>query len=382
MDKKNVFIKIAFVGFIVLALVLFSRQKREIANVKAQTCALHSSGDATCDNIVNMTDFEVFRKEFIGTLATKTSDFNADGTVNTIDFELWRRGFFALQASPTQQITSTATITLIPSTTKTPTPIITKTITPTVTPTVTKVPTATPPPVTPSPTTTIGCTYPSQILDLTNWKVTLPLGTSTPVEIKQPQLASYMIDPWFKVNAICTGVQFRAHTSSPVTTSNSSYPRSELREMTANGTANASWSNTTGTHTIFIDQAITAVPSGKKHIVAGQIHDANDDVIVIRLEYPKLYIDINGTDGPILDPAYTLGKRFSVKFVASGGKISIYYNGNTTPAYTLTKNISTSYFKAGAYTQSNCATEQQRDAQCSETNYGEVIIYSLSVRHE
>lgn len=367
--------------FIVAAILSLFIVFKTDQSARAQTCALHSSGDANCDDIVNMTDFEVFRKEFIGTLATKTSDFNTDSAVNTIDFELWRRGFFAPPASPTQQITLTPTATVTPSVTKTPTPT-TKAVTPTITPTITKVPTATPPPVTPSPTTHAGCTYPAQVLDLTNWKVTLPLGTSSPVEIKQPQLATYSIDPWFKVNASCTGVQFRAHTSSPVTTSNSSYPRSELREMSSNGAALASWSSTSGTHTMFIDQAITAVPMGKKHIVAGQIHDANDDVIVIRLEYPKLYIDINGTDGPILDPAYTLGKRFTVKFVASGGKISIYYDGNATPAYTLTKNISNSYFKAGAYTQSNCSTEQQRGAQCSETNYGEVIIYSLSVRHE
>lgn len=358
---------VSIILFIFVAAYLASipNHKTNPTRVNAQSCALHAVGDANCDDAVNMTDFELFRKEFVGTLSTMTADFNSDTSVNTIDFEIWRRGFF--NPTPTD-IPSPTAIVQSPTPTTVPSPSPTKAPTPTAS--------------TISPTKTTGCSYPAQVLDLTNWKVTLPMGTSSPIEIKQPQLATYTIDPWFKVNATCTGVQFRAHTSSPVTTSNSSYPRSELREMITNGSANASWSSTSGTHTMFIDQAITAVPTGKKHIVAGQIHDASNDVIVVRLEFPKLYIDINGTDGPVLDPAYTLGKRFTVKFVASGGKINIYYNGNTTPAYTLTKSITNSYFKAGAYTQSNCSTEQARGTQCSENNYGEVNIYGLSVRHE
>lgn len=385
MYRRKFVIPLFFIVVIAVALVLTSTKKNDSAtNVKAQTCALHSSGDADCNDAVNMTDFEIFRKEFIGTLTTKTADFNNDGAVNTIDFELWRRGFFTPAATPTTLIPTANPTIITPSPTSIHTsPTSTKTPTPTpLVPSPTAIRTPTPVlTTTPNPTPS-GCTYPAQILNLTNWKETLPIGSSKPTEIFQPQLATYTIDPWFKVNATCTGVQFRAHTSSPVTTSNSSYPRSELREMTSNGTALAAWSSTSGTHTMFIDEAITAVPTGKKHIVAGQIHDASNDVIVIRLEYPKLYIDINGTDGPILDPAYTLGKRFTVKFVVSGGKINVYYNGSPTAAFTLSKSIVSSYFKAGAYTQSNCTTEQQRGAQCSESNYGEVSIYGLTVRHE
>ena len=232
-----------------------------------------------------------------------------------------------------------------------------------------------------TPPATVACvyTYPAQMLDLINWKETLPIGSSgSPTEIKQPALATYTNDPYFKINAICNGVQFRAPVNG-VTTSGSSYPRSELREMTSSGTVNASWSTTFGVHTMTIDEAITAVPKTKKHVVAGQIHDSADDVIVIRLEYPKLFIDINGTAGPVLDANYVLGKRFTVQFVAGSGQISIYYNGSTTPAYTLNKSGSGMYFKAGAYTQSNCTKELSSD--CVSTNYGEVMIYSLNVVH-
>lgn len=219
--------------------------------------------------------------------------------------------------------------------------------------------------------------YPSQVLDLADWKQTLPTGSSEkPKEIKQPALATFAEKRYFHVNDGSNGVTFRSPVNG-VTTSGSGYPRSELREMTAGGKSLASWSTTSGTHTMFIDQAITAVPDKKKHVVAGQIHDADDDVIVVRLEYPKLFIDINGKEGPVLDSKYTLGKRFTVKFVAEEGKIKVYYNGGANPAYTLDKKSSGCYFKAGAYTQSNCSKE----SDCSDDNYGEVVIYKLAVEH-
>src|SRR3989344_929193 len=225
-----------------------------------------------------------------------------------------------------------------------------------------------------------GCAYPAQILNLTNWKMTMPENTShagSPDEYLQPELATYSNSAYFKVNSSCNGVQFMAPTSG-YTTGGSSYPRSELRGMTNNGTTNAGWGTNDGkSHTMFIDQAVTAIPATKKHIVVGQIHDANDDVIVIRLEYTKLFVDINGNEGPTLDANYTLGKRFTVKFVSSGGQIKIYYNGSATPAHTLSKSGNGYYFKAGAYTQSNCAKE----ASCSPSNYGEVHIYNLWVNH-
>jgi hypothetical protein len=231
----------------------------------------------------------------------------------------------------------------------------------------------------PTPTT---CSYPAQVLDLAAWKITLPVGASeSPTEIEQPALATYAVDPWFLPTAGCTGTRFRAHTAG-VTTSGSGYPRSELREMKSDGVTNASWSTASGTHRMFIDQAITAVPRGKKHVVAGQIHDADDDVIVIRLEYPKLFIDINGSDGPTLDANYALGKRFTVELVASGGRIAIHYNGGVAPAYVLNRSASGCYFKAGAYTQSNCSTEADAGQSCGTDNYGEVEIYDVRVTHQ
>lgn len=216
-------------------------------------------------------------------------------------------------------------------------------------------------------------TVPANILDLTNWKETLPIGPAgDPTEILQPQLATYSIDPYFKVNAAGDGVQFRAPVNG-TTTGGSSYPRSELREM--NGSNLASWSTSSGTHTMTIDEAITATPLVKPHIVAGQVHGSSDDVLTIRLEGTNLFVDHNGNAGPTLTSSYALGTRFTVQIVASGGHIKVFYNGVQKDDYSIS--ASGNYFKAGAYTQANCGNSDP----CDASNYGEVNIYGLTVSH-
>jgi hypothetical protein len=228
--------------------------------------------------------------------------------------------------------------------------------------------------------TSTTCSYPGQLLDLSRWKLQLPVGSPTK-EVKLPTLASYKYSPYFRPNSTCTAVRFRAPTSG-TTTSGSQYPRSELREMKADGVTQAKWSTTSGTHTMYIDQAVTALPKGKRHLAVGQVHNGDNDIIMIRLEGSRLIIKPNGSSAVTLDSAYTLGKRFRVKFVASGGVIKVYYNGSSTPMISHKRSTSTAYFKAGAYTQSNCSTEAAYGKTCGTDNYGEVAIYNLWFRHQ
>lgn len=225
---------------------------------------------------------------------------------------------------------------------------------------------------------------PAEILDLSDWKVTLPVGTEKEpersLEISQPELATYRLDPWFMPTQDKKGVIFRAPINAP-TTGNSGYPRSELREMSEDGEKTAFWPSTTGTHTLFLDEAITAVPKNKRHVVAGQIHGDDDDLLVIRLEYPTLFIARGKKNVHTLDENYTLGKRFTVEFVVQDGRIMVYYNGSSTPVYTLEKRLRMAYFKAGVYTQSNCETEGSPDL-CTADNYGEAVIYRATVTHK
>lgn len=239
----------------------------------------------------------------------------------------------------------------------------------------TAVPTAVP---TATPAASPRPTRPATLLDLAGWKLTLPVETThagSPDEIRQPELATFTLTPYFAVNEAADGVRFRAPCGG-ATTRGSSYPRAELREMTADGAAEAAWSTETGTHTLFVRQAITHLPRAKPHVVAGQVHDANDDVIMIRLEGERLFVEGDGKELGDLDRKYVLGTVFTVQVVVADGSIQVYYNDLATPKVTL-PNVRQSgcYFKAGCYTQSNTKKGDAAD------DYGEVVIHELRVTH-
>ena len=97
-----------------------------------------------------------------------------------------------------------------------------------------------------------GSVLPARILNLTNWKLTLPVDADgqtdeRAAEVRQPALNSYQHPTWFLANAAGTGVVFRAHANGAKTSTNTKYARSELREMTSSY-SNASWSPGSGTH--------------------------------------------------------------------------------------------------------------------------------------
>ncbi|MGP4005986.1 polysaccharide lyase family 7 protein [Streptomyces sp. 4N124] len=220
------------------------------------------------------------------------------------------------------------------------------------------------------------CTAPSDVLDLTDWKLTLPTGEDEdPTEITQPQLKGFSASPWFRVSGDCKAVRFRAAVNG-VTTGGSSYPRAELREMTDGGGDEAEWSTTEGTHTLVVNEAFMALPKERPYLVGAQVHGGDDDVTVFRLEGSSLYIT-EGDDRHhhLVTDDYELGTRFEAKFVAEDGKIDVYYNGQLET--TISHDGDTNYFKAGAYTQANCDNSDP----CSDKNYGEVRISGIKVTH-
>ena len=222
-------------------------------------------------------------------------------------------------------------------------------------------------PATPTPTAT--ARYPGELLDLTNWYLTLPTGEpGEPDTVMQPALATYSSE-WFRVDG--DGVAFTANAGG-VTTENSNYPRSELREM--DGTKKASWSNARGTHTLDVREAFTAQPTAKPDVVGAQIHDAESDVIEIRLEGMRLLVQYDdGDSDATLDPDYRLGTPFDLKIVAANGHITVSYNG--VQQADIPRSGSGWYFKAGSYVQSNPTRGDRPDA------VGTVVISALKVTH-
>ncbi|MGW1209050.1 polysaccharide lyase family 7 protein [Streptomyces sp. NPDC002499] len=222
------------------------------------------------------------------------------------------------------------------------------------------------------------CPAPAAAIGLsTAWKLQLPLPNSTgsPQEVKQPALGSYSNAPWFTTDDDCGAILMRAAVNG-ATTTNTGYPRSELREMTADGSANASWPSTSGTHTMVFDEAITHLPAVKPHVMASQIHDSTSDVTSFRLEGTSLYItSYNNTHYKLVTSTYELGTRFQGKFVVHDGVVDVYYNGSKQA--TVAAEFSSGYFKSGDYTQANC----NNSSPCDASNYGEVALYGVDVTH-
>ncbi len=226
-------------------------------------------------------------------------------------------------------------------------------------------------------------TYPADVLDLTNWKITLPIDVDAngkADEIKQPALNSYQHNEYFHLNQTKDGVVFKAHAGG-ATTSGSGFPRSELREMTNNGEDNASWSSNDGKyHILEIQAKITHYPDVKKHVVVAQIHDADDDIVMLRLETKKLFLEFNGEDGPVLTSDYQLGDIFTFKIEVYNNVMNFYYNGNQFHSQSVSQSFSGAYFKAGMYTQSACQGSKKTTGESCEA-YGESEIFGLSVYH-
>lgn len=66
-------------------------------------------GDADGDNAVTILDYNIWRDEFKGIVATKRADFDRNGTVELADFGIWRNAFEATSnVSPTPTTVSQA----------------------------------------------------------------------------------------------------------------------------------------------------------------------------------------------------------------------------------------------------------------------------------
>ena len=187
----------------------------------------------------------------------------------------------------------------------------------------------------------------------------------------QPALASYS-SPFFQVDPARDGVVFTSDAGG-VTTENSGYPRSELREM--NGAEKAEWSNRSGAHTLEVRQAVIALPPVKPEVVTAQIHDAEDDVIEIRLEDNRLiaqYARTARTSSSSIPPTCSARPTTCASWpppdVSTSSTTGALRAGRPSRATTGTS-------RPGSYLQSNVSKGDAADA------IGQVVLYALRVSH-
>lgn len=244
---------------------------------------------------------------------------------------------------------------------------------------------------------------PRSAMDLAPWGLNIPFnedGIDGPLErsawISGAALDWYVLPWYFETNACNTGVIFRAHAGG-ATTGGSGYPRSELREMQPTGNRRASWDSDSGRHVMRIVQSINRLPEMKSHVVAGQIHDDDDDVTVVRLEGTKLWMtDGNDKMDPPITESYQAGAPFEIMFVVEDDETLLYYRQRpdlgtgdappepfdlSEPTRTLQRRYVEAYFKAGSYVQSACDGDRKVDGEACSA-YAEVEIFELEVSHE
>ncbi|MFD0861610.1 polysaccharide lyase family 7 protein [Sungkyunkwania multivorans] len=167
------------------------------------------------------------------------------------------------------------------------------------------------------------------------------------------------------VGSSCNRLRFRVDDSDP-TTSGSSNPRSELREMrklsSSGKEKTAGWSYTS-TKYIDIDFKVREMTSSGRLSVA-QIHSGQDDISQISVDKLsngkyKVSLIVEGDDGPEYKTLYdnaSSGTRFKIRMKIEGKKVKarkLTSGSSYTSAVTIKNSskyrTSTCYFKAGAY---------------------------------
>ncbi len=210
---------------------------------------------------------------------------------------------------------------------------------------------------------------------------------------KTPNLINFSNPDWFYTDG--TWTYFKAYTGNP-TSSGSGNPRSELRELTANGNANIYWDGTTNKeHKMKWRVRVDQLPQSGK-VCFGQIHDKTDkfdDVIRIQCQgkaYQKtgnVTFRINGYVTEVLEGggksvgSLTLGKELYLELTYKNSVVKLYElnnNGNRIRTIFTSKKAAAkeNYFKAGCYLQS----VKGKKSKNSE-DFGLVAIRELKVFH-
>lgn len=198
-------------------------------------------------------------------------------------------------------------------------------------------------------------------VNLDPFKVTLPIG-----EPEKPRevfpIDAFEYDPWFVQNADGT-VDFRARVDG-VSTSGSSYARSELREMVPK-----SWSVSDGKrHRLLGLCQILEMPGRKTDdytpgVVFGQVHDTVDDVVILMADITGRVIveeglgPGNGSIKHVMLTGYQLGDELNYWIDATSAGTDVTINGKRIH---LDRKPSGAYSKAGCYLRGNTSNATGR----------------------
>jgi hypothetical protein len=217
--------------------------------------------------------------------------------------------------------------------------------------------------------------------DLSDWQLQLPTGSpGSPTTISPDQLSGDggFQDAYFSTGSSDGAMDFW-DPEAGVTTANSDYPRSELREMSPDGSP-ANWFSS-GTNTLSATLRVTQVPSS---VCVGQIHlgSGGSTKPLLQLFYSSggaIDMAIEQTPAGGNEVRYPvgnvpLGTKWSYVIGLSGDTISLVINGGQARTWTASASFDGygMYFKAGDYDQSSGGSSSAGAA---------VDFYALRVSH-
>lgn len=246
-------------------------------------------------------------------------------------------------------------------------------------------------------------------IDLSHWKVTLPIGK--PIEVEPPEILNYAtnktLKPFMYNDSVSGALVFYAYPTT-ATTANTKYSRTELREQIEPGNNNVNWTFKQGRalkgklavedisrdsngkyHKTIIMQIHGRLTNEQKNLIGQKDNNAPPMLKIywqngkVRVKTKKLK-SLSLTDTEILyETAWTDDEghsfkenvgfgKFTIEVKVSDGKMIVSLNNNEFKVY---KNIHMkrwgifeNYFKAGNYFQS-------RD----ENSYAKVKYYELKI---
>ncbi|GIV31067.1 MAG: polyguluronate lyase [Saprospiraceae bacterium] len=246
-------------------------------------------------------------------------------------------------------------------------------------------------------------------IDLSHWKVTLPIGN--PTEIEPPEILDYANNELLKqfMYNDSTDGSLVFYTFPGSTTANSAYSRTELREQMEPGRNDVNWTFAQGGRmkgTLCVPEISTDASGTPHRTIIMQIHgrltDEQRDLIgaadnnappVLKIYWDKgkirvktkvlkdentPYPDLLRTDAWTDDEGYNFpyvgSDKFTLEVIASKGRLEVIFNDSISKVYenpSLEKwGVFENYFKAGNYLQTK-----------DEGAFAKVKFYALEVSH-
>ena len=217
--------------------------------------------------------------------------------------------------------------------------------------------------------------------DLRQWKITLPIADSSgdAAEISPDEIMAGYASKYFYLDDKGKMTFWTPVNGKLATTPNSSYPRSELREIIGDNSRD-DW-NWEGHHTLQACVWVSQVSMSKK-VIVGQIHSYGEPLVKLQWYNGDVYAQIkrqeNGENGEIKTKLASPGaNKFCYTIDSNAGVVNVSVAGGGTATYDYVGTdpnwkVQKFYFKAGSYCQEKIGADTTPSAGC-KVRFGSMV---------